>query len=114
MALIQGLPKHLRVVAQVCNFQFTEHTLQQLASCTQGKHEQFKELQRLQLTLLKMYLARPPSRARPKTPVQALGESSSQAGGRLEGWSGFDTPSSPRVTRGGGSPEPGTGVLVVH
>jgi len=48
-----------------------------------------------------MYLARPSSRAGPKAPVLAVGESSSQAGGRLEGWRGCFTPSTPRVTRGG-------------
>ena len=45
MAFIQGLPKHLQVDAQQYNLQFTEHTLQQLASFTQGKHEQVKALQ---------------------------------------------------------------------
>jgi len=104
MAFIQGLPKHLQVDAQQYNLQFTEHTLQQLASFTQGKHEQVKALQRLQPTPPKMYLARPSSRAGPKTPVLAVGESSSQAGGRLEGWRGFVTPSTPRVTRGGERP----------
>jgi len=104
MAFIQGLPKHLQVHAQQYNLQFTEHTLQQLASFTQGKHEQVKALQRLQPTPPKMYLARPSSRAGPKAPVLAVDESSSQAGGRLEGWRGFVTPSTPRVTRGGGRP----------
>ena len=104
MAFIQGLPKHLQVDAQQYNLQFTEHTLQQLASFTQGKHEQVKALQRLQPTPPKMYLARPTSRAGPKAPVLAVGESSSQAGGRLEGWRGFVTPSTPRVTRGGERP----------
>jgi len=47
MAFIQGLPKHLQVDAQQYNLQFPEHTLQQLASFTQGKHEQVKALQRL-------------------------------------------------------------------
>jgi len=51
-----------------------------------------------------MYLARPCSRAGPKTPVLAAGESSSQAGGRLGGWRGFATPSTPRVTRRGELP----------
>jgi len=101
MAFIQGLPKHLQVDLQQYNLQFTEHTLQQLASFTQGKHEQVKALQRLQPTPPKMYLARPSSRAGPKVPVLAVGESSSQAGGRLESWRGFVTPSTPRVTRGG-------------
>jgi len=104
MALIQGLPKYLQVDPQQYNLQFTEHTLQQRASFTQGKHEQVQALQRLQQTPLKMYLARPSSRAGPKTPVLAVGESSSQAGGRLEGWRGFVTPSTPRVTRRGERP----------
>jgi len=104
MAFIQGLPNHLQVDAQQCNLQFTEHTLQQLASFTQGKHEQVKALQRLQPNPRKMYLARPSSRAGPRTPVLAVGESPSQAGGRLEGWRGFVTPSTPRVTRGGERP----------
>jgi len=104
MAFIQGLPKHLQVDAQQYNLQFTEHTLQQLASFTQGKHEQVKALHRLQPTPPKMYLARPSSRAGPKAPFLAAGESSSQAGGRLEGWRGFVTPSTPRVTRGGERP----------
>ena len=106
MAFIQGLPKDLQVDAQQENLQFTERTLQQLASCTQGKHGQVDALQRLQPTPPKMYLARPPSRAGPKTPVLVVGESSSQAGGRLEGWRGFVTPSTPRVTRPAG-PEDG-------
>jgi len=63
-----------------------------------------KALQRLQPTPPKMYLARPSSRAGPKAPVLAVSESSSQAGGRLEGWRGFVTPSTPRVTRGGERP----------
>jgi len=104
MAFIQGLPKHLQVEAQQYNLQFTEHTLQQLLSFTHGKHEQVKALQRLLPTPPKMYLARPSSRAGPKTTVMAVGESSSQAGGRLEGWRGFVTPSTPRVTRGGERP----------
>ncbi|OSX77706.1 hypothetical protein BU14_0136s0004 [Porphyra umbilicalis] len=104
MAFSQGLPKHLQVDAQQYNLQFTEHTLQQLASFTQGKHEQVKALQRLQPTPPKMYLERPSSRTGPKAPVLAVGESSSQAGGRLEGWRGFVTPSRPRVTRGGERP----------
>ena len=33
-----------------------------------------------------------------------MGESSFGAGGRLEGWRGFATPSTPRVTRGGDRP----------
>jgi len=77
MAFIQGLPKHLQVDAQQYNLQFMEHTLRQLASFTQGKHEQVKALQRLQPTPPKMYLARPCSRAGPKAPVLAVGESSS-------------------------------------
>jgi len=104
MAFIQGLPKDLQVDAQQENLQFTEHTLQQLASCTQGKHGQEDALQRLQPTPPKMYLARPSGRAGPKTPVLAVGESSSQAGGRLEGWRGFVTPSTPRVTGVGKCP----------
>jgi len=104
MAFIQGLPKHLRVDAQRYNLQFTWHTVQLLVSFTQGKHEQVKALQRLQPTPPKMYLARPSSRAGPKTPVLAVGESSSQAGGRLEGWRGFVTPATPRATRGGDRP----------
>jgi len=104
MVFIQGLPKHLKVDAQQYNLQFTEHTLQQLASFTQGRHEQVKALQRLQPTPPKMYLARPSSRAGPKAPVLAVGESSSQAGGRLEGCPGFFTPSTPRITRGGERP----------
>jgi len=99
MAFIQGLPKHLQVDAQQYSLQFTEHTLRQLASFTQGEHEQVKALQRLQPTPPKMHLARPSSRAGPKTPVLAVGESSSQAGGRLEGWRGFVTTSTPLVTR---------------
>jgi len=78
-----------------------EHTLQQLASFTQGKHEHVKALQRLQPTPPKMNLTRPSSRAGPNTPFLAVGESSSQAGGRLEGWRGFFLPSTPLVTRGG-------------
>jgi len=101
MAFIQGLPKHLQVDAQQYNLQFTEHTLQQLASFTLGKDEQVKALQRLQSTPPKMYLARPSSRAGPKAPVLAVGESSLQAGGRQEVWRGFVTPSTPRVTGGG-------------
>jgi len=104
MALIQGLPKNLQVDAQNYNLQFTEHTLQQLASLTEGKHEQVKPLQPLQQPPPKMYLARPSRRAGPKTPVMAVSESSSQAGGRLQGWRGFVTPSSPRVARGGECP----------
>jgi len=77
MAFIQGLPKHLQVDAQPYNLQFTERTLQQLASFTLGKHEQVKALQRLQPTPPKMYLARPSSRSGPKAPVLAVGESSS-------------------------------------
>jgi len=73
--LIQGLPKHLQVDAQQYDLQFTGHTLQQLASFTQGKHEQVKALERLQPTPPKMYLERPSSRAGPKTPVLAEGES---------------------------------------
>jgi len=53
-----------------------------------------------------MYLARPSSRAGPKAPVLAVGQFSSQAGGRLEGWRGFVTPSTPGVTRGGERPNP--------
>jgi len=104
MAFIQELPKHLQVDAEQCNLQFTEHTLQQLASFTQGKHEQVKALQRLQPTPPNTYLARLSSRTGHKTPVLAVGESSSQAGGRLKGWRGFVTPSTPRVTRGGERP----------
>ena len=51
-----------------------------------------------------MYVAQPSSQARPKTPVLAEGVSSSQAGGCLESWRGFVTPSTPRVTRGGERP----------
>jgi len=104
MAFLQELPKHLQMDAQQYTLQFTEHTLQQLASFTQGKHEQVKALQRLQPTPRKMYLARPSSRSGPKTPVLAVGESSSQAGGRLEGCRRFVTPSTPRITRGGEHP----------
>ena len=50
IAFIQGLLNHLQVDAQQYNLQFTEHTLQQLASFTQGKHEQVKALQRLEPT----------------------------------------------------------------
>jgi len=67
-------------------------------------NKQVKKLQRLQPTPPKMYLARPSSRTGTKTPVLAVGESSSQAGCRLEGWRGFVTPSTPRVTRGGERP----------
>jgi len=95
MSFIQGLPKPLQVGAQQYNLQFTERTLQQLASFTQGKHEQVWALQRLQPAPLKMYLARPSGRTGPKTQVLAVGESSSQAGGSLEGWRGFVTPSTP-------------------
>ena len=101
---IQGLPKHLHVDTQQDNLQFTEHTLQQLESFTQGQHEQVKAPKRLQPTPPKMYLERTSSRAGPKTSVLAVGQSSSQAGGRLEGWRGFFTPSTPRVTRGGKRP----------
>jgi len=104
MAFIQGLPKHLQVYAQKYNLQFTEHTLQQLASFTQGKHAQVKALQRLQPTPPKMYQARPSSRAGPKTPVLAVGASVSQAGGSLQGWYAFVTLSTPRVTWGGELP----------
>jgi len=104
MAFIRELPKHLQVDAQQYNLQFTEHTLQQLASFTQGKHEQVKALQRLQPTPPMVYLERPSGRAGPKTPVLAVSESSSQAGGRQEGWRGFVTPSKPRVTQGGERP----------
>jgi len=45
MEFIEGLPKNLQVDAQQYNLQFTEHTLQQLASFTQGKNEQVKALQ---------------------------------------------------------------------
>jgi len=92
------------VDAQQCNLQLTKHTLQQLASFTKSKHEQVKALERLQPTPPKMYLARPSSRAGPKTPVLAVGESSFQARGRLEDWRGFFTPSTPRVTRAGERP----------
>jgi len=104
MAFIQGLPKHLQVDARQYNLQFTEHTLQQLASFTQGKYEQIKALQRLQPTPPKMYLSRPSGRSPPKVPVLAVGESSSQAGGRLEGWRGFVSPSTASLTRGGERP----------
>ena len=104
MAFIQGLPEHLQVDAQQYNLQFMEHTLQQVASFNQGKHEQVKALQRLQPTVPNMYLARPSSRAGPKAPVLTVAESSSQAGCCLEGWRGFVTPSTPRVTRGGQRP----------
>jgi len=104
MAFIQELLKHLQVDAQQYNLQFTEHTLQQLASFTPGKHEQVKALQPLQPTPPKMYLAGPNSRTGPKTPVLAVGESSSQAGSRLKGWRGFVTSSTPRFTWGGGRP----------
>jgi len=104
MAFLQEITMHLQVDAQQYNLRFTEHTLQQLASFTQGKHEQGKTLQRLQPTPRKMYLERPSSRAGPKTPVLAVGESSSQAGGRLEGWRRFVTPSTPRITRAGEQP----------
>jgi len=87
------------VDSQQYNLQSTEHTLQQLASLTLGKHEQVKAFQRLQPTPPKMYLARPSSRTGPTTPVLAVGESSSQAGGRLEGWRRFVTPSTPRCPR---------------
>jgi len=106
MAFIQGIPKHLQVDAQQYNPQATEHTLQKLASFTQGEHEQVKALQRLQPTPPKVYLERPSSRTGHKAPVLAVGESYSQAGGRLEGWRGFVTPSTPRVTRGGDLPNP--------
>jgi len=104
MEFIQRLPKHFQVNAQQYNLQFMEHTIQQLASFTEGKHEQFKALQGHQPTPPKMYLARPCSRAGLKTPVLAVGESSSQAGGRLEGWRGFFTPSTSHVSRGGQRP----------
>jgi len=94
----------LQVDAQQYHLQLTEHTLHQFASFTQGKNEHVKTLQRLQPTPLKMDLARPSSWARSKTLVLAAGESSSQAGGRLKGWRGSVTPSTPRVTRGGGPP----------
>jgi len=45
MAFIHRLPKHLQVDAHQQNLQFTEHSLQQLASFTQGKHERIKALQ---------------------------------------------------------------------
>ena len=113
LACIQGLPKHLQVDAQQYNLQFTEHTLQQLASFTQGKHEQVKALQRLQPTPPKMYLARPCSRAGPKTPGSGRGRV--LVPGR---WSpGVLARVCPALYApchtGGGTPEPGTGVLVV-
>jgi len=77
-----------------------EHTLHQIASFTQGRHELVKALQRLQPTPPKMYPARPSLRTGPKTPVLAVCESTFQVGGRLEGWCEFFTPSTPRVTRG--------------
>ena len=88
MSLIQGLPKNLQVDAQQYNLQFTEHTLQQLASFTHGKHEQVKARQRLRPTPPKMYLARPSSRAGPMTPVLAVVESSYQARvlDSIQGW----------------------------
>jgi len=104
MAFIQGLPKSLQVNAQQYNLQFTKHTLQQLGSFTEGKHEHVKSLQGLQPTHPKTYLAKPSSRTGPKAPVLAVSESSSQAGGRLEGLRGFVTPSKPRVTWGGEHP----------
>jgi len=100
MAFIQGLPKNFQMDAQQDNLKFTEHSLQQLASFSQGKHGQVKALQRLQPMPPEMYLARPFSRAGPKTTVLDVGESSSQAGGRLEGCREFVTPSTPRVIRG--------------
>jgi len=51
-----------------------------------------------------MYLVRPSSRAGPKTPVIAVGESSSLAGGHLEVWCESVTHSTPRVIRGGERP----------
>jgi len=104
MAFIPGIPKHLQVDAQHDNVHFTERTLQQLASFTQRKRGQVKALERLQPTPPKIHLVRPSSRAGPKTPVLAVSESSFQAGGRLEGWRGFVTPSTPRVTRRGEGP----------
>jgi len=104
MAFIQGLYEGFQVDAQQYNLTFTEHTLQQLASVTQGKHEQNNALQRLRQTPPKMYLARLSSRTGPKTTVQAAGESSSLAGGHREGWRGFFTSSTPRDTRGGERP----------
>jgi len=75
MTFIQKLPKRLQVDSQQYNLQFTEHTLQQLASFIQGKHEQVKALQRLQPTPPRMYLARQSSQAGPMTAVLAVGES---------------------------------------
>jgi len=91
-----------------------EHTIQQLASLTQAKHKQVEALQRLQPTPPKMYLARPSNLEGLKTPVLSVGWASCQAGGRLEGWRGFVTPSTPRLTRGEGTAEPSKGVLIVR
>jgi len=102
IAFIQGLSKKLQVGAQQYELHFPGHALQQLPLFTQGNDEQVKALQRLQL--IKMYLARLSSREGPKTPVLAVGDSSSKAGGRLEGCHGFVTPSTPRVARGGERP----------
>jgi len=104
MAFILGLPQNLQVDAQNYGLEFTKHNLEQLAPLTRGKHEQVKAFQRLQPTPTEMYLPRPSSRAGPKTPVLAVSESSSQAGGHLEGRRGLVTPSLPRVTRGGERP----------
>jgi len=100
MEFIQGLPNHIQAHAQEYNLHSMEQTLRQLASFTHGKHEQVKELQRLQATSPKMYPQRPCSWAAPKTPDTAVGQLS-PTGGRLERWSGFFTPSAPRDTRGG-------------
>jgi len=101
MAFIQELPKSLQVKAQQYNPQFTKHTLQQLGSFAEGKHEHVKALQGLQPTQPKTYLEKPSSRTGLKASVVAVSESSSQAGGRLEGLRGSVTPSKPRAPGGG-------------
>jgi len=80
------------VDAQQYKFQFAEQTLQLPASFTQRRYEQVKPLQRLKKMPPRMYLSRSKSRTPNNAPVLAVGETSSQAGGRLKGWGGFVTP----------------------
>jgi len=111
MTYTQGLPKHLQVDFQQYNLQFPENTLQQLASFTRGKYEQVRALQSLEPVPPTMYAVRPtgnPTVPGPrgvlKAPVLAVGESSSQSGGRVEGWRGFVHPNTPTVVKAGDRP----------
>jgi len=103
MVFINGLPKHLQVDAQQYNLQFPEHTLQQLASFSQGKYEQVRALQRLPKAKPRMLPSQAAARASSRSPVLAVGETTSQVGGRLEGYRGFVSPTTPVLARGMGS-----------